>query len=115
MGDMEWKEIFSKEFETLDTIVIKMEVHFYATLRSIVGAKTVHFDLPTDATVRQLLAEMIRCYPRLRNELLDEHGNMYQHVHIFVDGRDASFLENNLDSVIPPGAKVSVFPAVGGG
>jgi molybdopterin synthase sulfur carrier subunit len=92
-----------------------MEVSFYATLRQVVGQKTVDFNLPAGTTVRQLLAEMIRCYPALQAELLDEDGSLYQHVHIFVNGRDAPFLEQGMDSVIPAGSKVGVFPAVGGG
>jgi molybdopterin synthase sulfur carrier subunit len=92
-----------------------MEVSFYATLRRVVGAKSVVFDLPAEATVRQLLDEMIRRYPPLGRELLDEAGNLYRHVHVFVNGRDVTFLENGLDSVLPAGARVGLFPAVGGG
>lgn len=92
-----------------------MEVHFYATLRQVVGAKQVDFPLPPGSTVRQLLDEMIRCYPGLQRELLDENGKLYRHVHIFVDGRDSSFLENGLDTPISQDAKLGVFPAVGGG
>jgi molybdopterin synthase sulfur carrier subunit len=92
-----------------------MEVSFYATLRQVVGAKSAHFDLPERATVRQLLNEILRRYPLLEREILDESGNLYQHVHLFVNGRDASFLENGLDSELPADAKIGLFPAVGGG
>jgi sulfur-carrier protein len=92
-----------------------MEVSFFATLRQVVGAKTVEFDLPSGATVRELLAEMIRCYPGLQQELVDEQGELYQHVHIFVNSRDSIFLDNGLDTKIPENAKIGVFPAVGGG
>jgi molybdopterin synthase sulfur carrier subunit len=92
-----------------------MEVSFYATLRQVVGAKSAHFDLPEKATVRQLLNEILRRYPLLERELVDETGNLYQHVHLFVNGRDATFLENGMDSELPPDAKVGLFPAVGGG
>jgi molybdopterin synthase sulfur carrier subunit len=92
-----------------------MEVSFYATLRRVVGGKTVAFDLPAGTTARQLLEEMIRRYPPLQRELLDEAGNLFQHVHIFVNGRDALFIENGLDGVLPADARIGVFPAVGGG
>lgn len=92
-----------------------MEVSFYATLRQVIGAKSAEFNLPEGSTVGQLLAEMIRCYPALERELLDEAGNLYQHVHIFVNARDANFLDQGLDTPIPPGARIGVFPAVGGG
>ena len=92
-----------------------MIVNFYATLRQVVGAKSVDFSLKEGATVRQLVEEMIRCYPALKQELLDEQGELYQHVHVFVNSRDASFLENGMDSKLSPSDTIGVFPAVGGG
>jgi molybdopterin synthase sulfur carrier subunit len=92
-----------------------VNVTFYATLRRVVGTKSVEFQLPAGATLRQLLEEMLRCYPALRPELLDANGDLYQHVHIFVNGRDAPFLENTLDTPLSPEDAVGVFPAVGGG
>jgi molybdopterin synthase sulfur carrier subunit len=93
----------------------EMKVNFYATLRQVVGTKTVDFSLPEGATVGQLVEEMIRCYPGLRRELLDEKGQLYQHVHVFVNGRDAQFLEHGLDTLLDPDDSLGVFPAVGGG
>ena len=92
-----------------------MQVNFYATLRQVVNAKTVTFDLPEGATVKNLLDEMIRCFPALKAEMLDEQGNLFQHVHIFVNNRDASFLENGMDTPLKSEDAVGVFPAVGGG
>lgn len=92
-----------------------MKVNFYATLRNIVGAKAIEFQLPPGATVQDLLDEMIACYPALKAELLNEHGEMYTHVHIFVNGRDASFLENGMNTPLQPDDQLGVFPAVGGG
>ncbi len=92
-----------------------MKVNFYATLRQVVGARMVDFDLDEGATIGQLLDEMIRCYPALRHELMDDQGNLYQHVQIFVRGREASFLEKGLDTPLSPEDMVGIFPAVGGG
>jgi sulfur-carrier protein len=90
-------------------------VNFYATLRRVVGAKTVDFTLPDGSTIQHLLDEMLRVYPNLHPELLDANGKLYQHVHIFVNSRDASFLEQGLDTAISPEDVFGVFPAVGGG
>lgn len=92
-----------------------MKVTFYATLREIVGAKKVEFNVDEKANVQDLMDEMIRCYPLLRQKLLDEEGELYPHVHIFVNGRDAIYLENGLESRLSPEDNVTVFPAVGGG
>ena len=92
-----------------------MKVSFYATLRQIVGGRSVEFNLPAGATVQQLLDEMIRRYPGLQRELLDEQGQLYRHVHIFVNNRDASFLEDGMEARLSPEDSIGIFPAVGGG
>lgn len=96
-------------------LVKQMEVSFYATLRRVVGAKTVIFDLPPGTTLAELLETMLAQYPLLERELLDEAGNLYQHVHIFVNGRDSAFLDKGMDSKLDTQDTIGVFPAVGGG
>jgi sulfur-carrier protein len=92
-----------------------MKVNFYATLREIVGTKTVEFDVPEGATIRQLLALLVERIPALRRELLDEQGELHGHIHFFVNGRDAPYLVDALDTVLKPIDVISVFPPVGGG
>ena len=92
-----------------------MKINFYATLRAIVGKKTVDFDIPHGAPLRDVVAEVVRLYPAMQRELFDEHGNLYQHVHVLVNGRDSPYLENQLDTPITPEDTINIFPAVGGG
>jgi len=92
-----------------------MKVNFYATLRQIVGQKEVDFDLDENATVNTLIELVLRSYPDLRPELLDENGNMYPQVHVLVNGRDTVHLKDRLDTHLTSGDLVSIFPAVGGG
>jgi MoaD family protein len=92
-----------------------MKINFYATYRQVVGGKTVDLPLPENVTVRQLLDEIIARYPKLRNEMLDEHGNMYPHVHILINGRDFQHLEHELETVIAADDTVNIFPPVAGG
>ena len=92
-----------------------MKVHFYATLREIVGTKTVEFELPEGATIRQLLALIVERIPALRRELLDDQGELHGHIHFFVNGRDAPYLADAVDTVLKPADVISIFPPVGGG
>jgi molybdopterin synthase sulfur carrier subunit len=92
-----------------------MKINFYATLRAIVGKKTVEFDIPHGVSVREVVDAVIRAYPAMRRELLDDHGRLYQHVHVLVNGRDSPYLENQLDTPVSPEDTVNIFPAVGGG
>ena len=92
-----------------------MKVNFYATLRPIAGQKTVEFDRDEGFTAQQLLQAVVQRFPEMGKILVDENGQLYRHVHLFVNGRDAPFLENALDTPIKPDDKVDIVPAVGGG
>jgi molybdopterin synthase sulfur carrier subunit len=92
-----------------------MRVDFYATLRQIVGTKTVDFPLPDDSTIGRLLEEVFIRYPAMRSELLDDEGQLHGHIHVIINGRNVPFLENGLDTILSPGDRISIFPAVGGG
>ena len=92
-----------------------MKVNFYATLRQIVGQKTVVFPLAAGSTVKELVKMIVERYPKLRPELLDEAGKIHGYIHLFINGRDAPFLDDALETVIQPDDKIDIFPAVGGG
>ena len=92
-----------------------MIVNFYATLRQVVGVRQVEISLPQGGTLRQLIEEMVKRYPGLKREMLDRSGNLHRHIHIFVNGRDSTLLDDSLDSILAPGDTISIFPPVGGG
>lgn len=92
-----------------------MQVSFYATLRQIVGGKTVEFAAMEGISVGQLLEAIVTRYPRLRPELLDDQGQLYRHVHVLINGRDAVYLEAGLATPLSVTDTVNIFPAVAGG
>ncbi len=92
-----------------------MKVNFYATLRGIVGGKTVEFPLTENVTAAELLEAVIARFPALRAELLTPEGKLHGHVHFFINGRDVQFYEAALETPLAAGDAVSFFPAVGGG
>ena len=92
-----------------------MKVNFFATLRPIVGGKAVEFEIPAGTTAAELLNIVVERFPPLRVELLDEQGQLYPHVHMFVNGRDAPYLPDGMETVLKPTDTVNIFPAVAGG
>lgn len=92
-----------------------MEVNFFAGLRQIVGQKTVDIPVSEGATARQLVKEVVHCYPPMEQELIDEHGDLYGHVHVVINGRDIRYLDGGMERVISTDDRVSIFPAIGGG
>ena len=92
-----------------------MRVSFYATLRPVVGQKTVDIPLPEGATVGELLEAVLTRWPALRELLLDDRGHLSRHVHIFVDGRSHAHLPDALATPLTGTEKLDIFPAVAGG
>jgi LAO/AO transport system kinase len=92
-----------------------VKVDFYATLRLVVGKKTVEVSLPEGATVRDLLDAIVGRFPPLADQLLTQTGRLSRHVNVFIDGRGAPYLDHGLDTILRADQKVDIFPAVAGG
>jgi molybdopterin synthase sulfur carrier subunit len=92
-----------------------MKVNFFATLRDIAGGKVVEFDVDHGVTAQELLTAIVVRFPLMKKELLNEHGEMYGHVHFFINGRDVQFMDEKFQTKIMQDDTVNVFPAVGGG
>ena len=92
-----------------------MDVHFYATLRSVIGKKTVTVDMPPNTTALELIELVSDKYPALRAELLDAQNRFQQHMKMFINGREAIYFEDKFDTIINPDDRIDVFPPVGGG
>ena len=91
-----------------------MRVRVYATLRPIVGGAEPAVQTQAGQTVRELVDEMVGRWPDLRAEMLDGDGNLLRRIQIMINGRNIIYL-NRLETVIPEGAKIDIFPPVGGG
>ena len=91
-----------------------MRVRVYATLRPIVGGKSVDLPIVPGATVRDLVACMVARWPDLETLLLDE-GSLSRRAHVVLDGRSARHLPNGEHTVIEAGQEVDISPAVAGG
>lgn len=92
-----------------------MQINFYATLRPIVGGRTIDFELNHGISVQELVDAVVTRFPPLRKQLLDADGKLYSHVHVFVNGRDAPYLPSGVETPIMPGDTIDIFPAVAGG
>jgi molybdopterin synthase sulfur carrier subunit len=92
-----------------------MKVNFYATLRPIVGQKTVELRLPEGTTAIQLVLMFVKDYPAMHGELLDKNEQFLPHMKFFINGREALYLPDKMDTIIQPEDKVDIFPPVGGG
>lgn len=91
-----------------------MDVNFYGTYRQITGIKQVEFNLPTQSTLRELLALVIQTYPALEHEILDPEGNLFPYIPIYINGRNPR-LNQGMDAVLHSSDVVSLFSPVSSG
>jgi molybdopterin synthase sulfur carrier subunit len=66
------------------------------------------------STVREVIDALDQNYPGLRFQLCYETGELRSFVNIFVHHENIRYLQG-LDTPIPPGGQVSIFPSVAGG
>lgn len=68
----------------------------------------------TGATVAELIEDLERNHPGMRNRLMDDNGSIRRFVNVYLNDEDVRFL-GGVDATIPEGAQVSIIPAVAGG
>ena len=66
------------------------------------------------ATVREALAELGRVSPAALDRVMDERGELRQHVNVFINEENIRFIDG-LDSAVPDGSTVYVLAAISGG
>lgn len=91
-----------------------MKATFYATLRPIVGARSVEIELPAGASVQTLIEALAERWPALREHLFTEEGGLSRRVNVFVAGRNVRWLEGAA-TPLDGAAEVDFFPPVAGG
>ncbi len=90
-----------------------MIIRFYATLRPLVGGRSVELSDPAD-TILGVLEQLGSEYDGLHEQLFDEDGTVRRFVAIMIDGRDIRHLEG-LQSRVQPTSELDIFPPVAGG
>jgi molybdopterin converting factor small subunit len=65
-------------------------------------------------TVRDALEALWRVHPALRDRVVDEQGEVRQHINVFV-GNEAIRFADGLATAVPDGEEIMIVPAVSGG
>jgi molybdopterin synthase sulfur carrier subunit len=92
-----------------------VRIHFHATLRDVVGGRDPDLPVAQGTRVGALLDTIVTRWPEARAKLFDADGVLYRNVHVMVNGRDARWLPDGLDTALREDDALDVFPAVGGG
>ena len=92
-----------------------MKVNVYATLRDVIGGRSVEVDLEPGSNAQQLIESVVAQHPALETVLLNERGRLHEYLKMFINGREVVYLEEQFQHVLRPTDTVDVFPPVGGG
>lgn len=65
-------------------------------------------------TVADLIADLDRQYPGLKDRLLDETGALRRFINVYVNDEDIRFLDG-VGTTVKAGDQVSIVPAIAGG
>ena len=66
------------------------------------------------ANIGELLENLDKAFPGLKNRVCDENGTVRRFVNVFVNGEDIRFLEENA-TALKENDEVSIVPAIAGG
>ncbi|MEZ0343905.1 MAG: MoaD/ThiS family protein [Caldimicrobium sp.] len=66
------------------------------------------------ATLKELIEDLERRYPGLKERLCDEEGNLRRFINFFVNDEDIRFLQGE-ETPLKDGDVVSIVPAIAGG
>ncbi len=66
------------------------------------------------ATVAEVIEDLERNYPGLKERICDADGNLRRFVNIYVNDEDIRF-KDNLTTAVKDGDELSIIPAIAGG
>jgi sulfur-carrier protein len=65
-------------------------------------------------TIEEIISRLDTSYPGFRSRICDDEGRLRRFINIYIGSEDIRFLDN-LSTVAPDGADVSIVPAIAGG
>jgi molybdopterin synthase sulfur carrier subunit len=81
-------------------------------LRSLTGGSSeIHAKA---GTVSDLVEDLSRQFPGIRERLVDDHGALRRFVNVYVNEEDIRFLQGG-ETALKDGDQVSIVPAIAGG
>lgn len=91
-----------------------MQWKLFADLAEVAGERTIDVDLDGEATVADALAALLDGRPALRERVLDEDGDLLDHVNLLRNGENV-YHEGGLGATVDDDDELALFPPVSGG
>jgi len=94
---------------------VNLVFHIPPVLRTFSAGQASVTLAATPATVRDALAALFAQHPGLRDRVVDERGQVRQHVNVFVGVESIRFTGGLATGLAGAGVEISIVPAVSGG
>jgi molybdopterin synthase sulfur carrier subunit len=92
-----------------------MRWRLFATLAEAAGDTEVAVDVEPGATVGDAFDALLDAHPDLEGEVLDEDGELYDHVRLLHEGQDPFTEADGFDTTVEDVDELALFPPVSGG
>jgi MoaD family protein len=92
-----------------------IHVRFYANMRTITGQTSLEVAFASARTLIALLTRLTELFPNLVHSILDEQGNLYQDIPIFVNGRNPRLTGPGINMPLEPDDVITLFSPIASG
>lgn len=92
-----------------------MEWKLFADLAELAGGKRVAVDASPGDSVGEALDALLDSHPALEERVLDESGELEEHINLLRNGANVFIQEAGLDTELEAGDELALFPPVSGG
>jgi molybdopterin synthase sulfur carrier subunit len=92
-----------------------MQWKLFANLAEAAGDRRIDVDLPGGATIGDALTALLDRYPALEAEVLNDDGDLRDHIQLLRNGRNPFVTANGLETDLDEGDELALFPPVSGG
>lgn len=94
---------------------MNIKVNLLAAYRLIADTKEMVLGVPEGETINGVVARVLKLYPVLRQHWIDDHGELYVHLHIYLNKDDVNTLPLKLETPVNENDEIDFIPPVVGG
>jgi molybdopterin synthase sulfur carrier subunit len=91
-----------------------MQWKLFADLAEVADDREIRVDVDAGATVGDALDELFESHPALRDRVLDDAGNVADHINVLRNGANVDG-DEGLETTLESGDELALFPPVSGG